>query len=139
MNKFRVGQRVKIIRTGKIGFINNIDNEDFSENGSSNHCYHVNFEDDKGYFTVYDIEEKEEILNKKEKEYLNNVIKPFRDRVHFISKVKIDNSQCIEISVKNSVDFFYDYMRFPPFKKDTMYKKMIEDEIYDLEELELNY
>ena len=41
MNKFKVGQRVKIIRTGKIGKIAELDNEDFDKEGRSNNCYGI--------------------------------------------------------------------------------------------------
>ena len=88
MNKFKVGQRVKIIRTGKIGEIAELDNEDFDTEGRSNNCYRVRY---KGWrysywFTVHDLEEVKDILTVKEKEYLSNIIKPFRDKVENIKK-----------------------------------------------------
>lgn len=68
MNKFKVGQRVKIIRTGKIGKIAELDNEDFDTEGRSNCCYGVKY---KGWrysywFTVHDLEEVKDILTAKE-------------------------------------------------------------------------
>ena len=88
MNKFKLGQRVKIIRTGKIGEIAELDNEDFDTEGRSNNCYGVRY---KGWrysywFTVHDLEEVKDILTAKEKEYLSNIIKPFRDKVTKIEK-----------------------------------------------------
>ena len=88
MNKFKLGQRVKIIRTGKIGKIAELDNEDFDTEGRSNSCYGVRY---KGWrysywFTVHDLEEVKDILTAKEKEYLSNIIKPFRDKVTKIEK-----------------------------------------------------
>lgn len=76
-------------------------------------------------------EEKREILDEKEKEYLRAVIKPFRDRV-----------KCIQKSYNN----FYEYITIcligervplPYFKKGTMYKGMEKNKEYTLEELGL--
>ena len=106
MNKFKVGQKVKIIRTGKIGKIAEVDNEDFDEEGRSNNCYGVRY---KGWrysywFTVHDLEEVKDILTAKEKEYLSNIIKPFRNKVENIKKyecaIGIEN---IVILIKNSI------------------------------------
>lgn len=83
-----------------------------------------------------------DILDKKEKEYLGNVIKPFRDRV--ISVVKnvactAANAAYICIFVRPSVHMVLgdDTLRLPLFAKDTMYKNMQFDVEYTLEELGL--
>ena len=143
MNKFKVGQKVKIIRTGKIGEIKNIINEDFNKMGCSYACYKVYFihkvyyiqEDDWDWFTVHDLEEVKEILDAEEKEYLSNIIKPFRDRVTKIEKFE-DNrdrqKEYITIYIKNDYAII-----LPNFKKNTMYQNMELDERYTLEELEL--
>ena len=94
MNKFKLGQKVKIIRTGKIGRINNITSEDFGTSGVSNACYRIEYikENDWNWFTVHDLEEVKEILDAEEKEYLSNVIKPFKHKVKGIRKNEICNS-----------------------------------------------
>lgn len=79
---------------------------------------------------------KEEILDKKEKEYLSAVIKPFRNEVEYIEKNsfarKIDKySEYIGIRTKR--DFFH----LPNFIPDTMYKGMELERKYTLEELGL--
>ena len=83
-----------------------------------------------------------DILDEKEKEYLGNVIKPFRDRV--ISVVKnvacaATNAAYICIFVRPSVHMVLgdDTLRLPLFAKDTMYKNMQFDVEYTLEELGL--
>ena len=83
-----------------------------------------------------------DILDEKEKEYLGNVIKPFRDRV--ISVVKsmsctAANAAYICIFVRPNVHMVLedDTLRLPLFAKDTMYKNMQFDVEYTLEELGL--
>ena len=137
MNKFKLGQRVKIIRTGKIGKIAELDNEDFDKEGRSNNCYGVRY---KGWrysywFTVHDLEEVKDILTAKEKEYLSNIIKPFRGRVTNIKKFedyRDRQKEYITIYIKNDFE-----INLPNFEKNTMYKNMEIDKAYTLEELGL--
>ena len=76
-------------------------------------------------------EYKEPILTEKEKAYITEVIKPFRDEVTGI--LKGDNgSEFIRISVENDGAF-----RLPYFKKGSMYKNMKTNKKYKLEELGL--
>lgn len=83
------------------------------------------------YTTVY--ESKPEILDEAEKKYLSNVIRPFRDKIKYIMKVKssYDNNFYIRIVLNNDVS------TLPYFKKNTMYKGMKIDKEYALEELGL--
>ena len=86
-------------------------------------------------------EHEEPILDDVEKEYLSNIIKPFKDRVSTISKHASINStgvDCyIEIRVKR-VGNGYDFVSLPTFKPSTkMYKNMKIGHIYSLEELNL--
>ena len=87
------------------------------------------------------------ILDDVEKEYLGNIIKPFRNRILYIAKSETvktyDNPnpkiyECIYImyrdSSKKKNPF---YMGFPCFEKGTMYKGMELDKKYTLEELGL--
>lgn len=137
MNKFKLGQKVKIIRTGKIGRINNITSEDFGTSGVSNACYRIEYikENDWNWFTVHDLEEAKEILDAEEKEYLSNIIKPFRYRVTKIEKFEDSRDrqkEYITIYIKDDYAII-----LPNFKKNTMYQNMELDERYTLEELEL--
>ncbi len=81
----------------------------------------------------------EPILTDKEKEYLSNVIKPFRNKVIIISKLDYKDRNeyeyvCIEhVEVYNDISFII----LPCFKKGTMYKGMKADKEYSLEELGL--
>ena len=75
-----------------------------------------------------------EILNEKEKEYLSNFIKPFRNGVLAITKYNYSNGDeylQIEVNLPNR----YEYIKLPYFEKGTMYKGMKLGFIYILEEL----
>lgn len=87
------------------------------------------------YETIY--EAPKQILDKEEKEYLENVIRPFRDRVKYIKKIITkcrgwEQMQFISITIKDEVGICLPY-----FKKDTMYKGMEVDKEYTLKELGL--
>lgn len=84
------------------------------------------------YKTVY--EYKVEILDEAEKRYLREVIRPFRDKLEHIIKMRRynDMEELIGIKIKNEC-----YISFPYFKKNTMYKGMEVDKKYTLEELGL--
>lgn len=82
------------------------------------------------YKTVY---ETKEILDDIEKEYLRNIIKPFRGKVVCIMKVDYVNGECITIIMESE----YDSFDLPCFKKGTMYKGMAEGKEYSLKELGL--
>lgn len=72
------------------------------------------------------------ILDKKEKEYLENVIRPFKDKVGCIRKTKgIRGEEFVVIHVG------WDIISFPRFKEETMYKGMKLDKQYTLKELGL--
>lgn len=144
MNKFKLGQKVKIIRTGKIGRINNITSEDFGTSGVSNACYRIEYikENDWNWFTVHDLEEAKEILDAEEKEYLSNVIKPFRDRVNLIRKSssKLADDiyyKVIEISIKSLIPYWENEVIVLPAFKSNLYSDMEIGKEYTLEELGL--
>lgn len=88
--------------------------------------------------------EKSGILDEVEKEYLADVIKPFKNRVVSISKIVINFSNknnkifyYIRIKVKSETEiFYYEYINFPYFKTE-MYKGMENCKEYTLEDLEL--
>ena len=80
-------------------------------------------------------EPQKPILTVKEKEYLSNVIKPFRDSVVTIAKCPYDDYyEYIQIEVNQEA---YEYVNLPNFKKGVMYKCMKPDKGYTLEELGL--
>ena len=77
-------------------------------------------------------DDKKEILDKVEKEYLSAVIKPIRNKVENIKKYRYDEYQYIAIDFINEGSLV-----FPFFEAGTMYKGMEEDKIYTLDELGL--
>lgn len=88
--------------------------------------------------------EKTDILDKVEKEYLADVIKPIKNRVVSISKKVVNFSNknnkifyYILIKVKSETEIFDDeYINFPYFKTE-MYKGMENCKEYTLEDLGL--
>ena len=76
---------------------------------------------------------EKEILDDAEKEYLLNVIKPFKDKVKFIRKCNALSGEFIHISIINETGIF-----LPNFKKNTMYEGMETDKKYTLKELGLD-
>ena len=72
------------------------------------------------------------ILDEEEKEYLSNVIRPFRDKVECIAKKIFGGKEYIKLTIKNDCD-----IDFPSFEKGTMYKDMEINKKYTLKELEL--
>lgn len=77
---------------------------------------------------------EQSILTEKEKCYLENVLRPFKDKVEFIRKVcEYSKSQdYIHIGIKNDFD-----IDFPNFQQGTMYRGMEENKAYTLEKLGL--
>ena len=74
------------------------------------------------------------ILDNIEKNYLSNIIKPFRDRIDYIAKVNLSNNrgEYILIKMKN-----YELISLPFFTAGTMYKGMENDKDYTLKDLGL--
>lgn len=73
-----------------------------------------------------------EILDDAEKEYLKEVIRPFKDKVKFIFKKEYKGCYYIKILLNN------DEMSLPNFEKETMYNGMKENKKYTLKELRLD-
>lgn len=76
------------------------------------------------------------ILDKVEKEYLSTVIKPFRDKVDFITKYSDIYTHVSEEYIVIDTNCGDDII-FPNFKKGTMYEGMEANKKYTLEELGL--
>ena len=73
-----------------------------------------------------------EILTPKEKEYLGNAIRPFKDQVNYITKRSISNNEeYIYINIKDGL------MSLPRFPKNSMYAGMLVSKEYSPKELEL--
>lgn len=83
------------------------------------------------YKTIY--EAPKSILDKEEKEYLEAVLRPFKNKMEFIEKRNTFDklSQYIVMGLP------YDEAYLPNFDKDTMYKGMELGKRYTLEELGL--
>lgn len=94
----------------------------------------IKIEEPTSYTTVY--EAKVEILDEAEKRYLRGVIRPFRNRVSAIRKMryvsKNKESAYIQIQYKDDAP-----TNFPCYKDGTMYDGMEADRDYTLEELGL--
>ena len=75
---------------------------------------------------------EKEILDEEEKEYLSNVIKPFRDKVEYIIKFDSLPEEYISIWLPE-----HETTDLPCFKRGTMYKGMEIEKKYTLEELGL--
>lgn len=85
-----------------------------------------------GYKTVYEV--KKEILDEEEKEYLSAVIRPFKNRVLYISKnCNFNEENYLAIRIKNDYTIY-----LPGFKKGTMYNGMELHKKYTLKELGLD-
>lgn len=80
---------------------------------------------------------KEPILDDVERKYLSAIIKPFKNYVTGIIKIKDDykkGKQYIRIIVKK---YTYEYINMPLFEENKMYKGMKENKTYTLKELGL--
>jgi hypothetical protein len=148
--KFKVGDRVENIINKRKGIVTVISKtEDIDKfNGQFKQTYYVSYDNCTGnWHTMVEIEKVEEILDEKEKEYLSNIIKPFKDRVKFIIKrdaFTISNCEFIIIEVLLPDDIsrndkgFTNNILLPMFKKNTMYKGMQAFKKYTLKELNLD-
>lgn len=93
------------------------------------------------YETLY--EESKEILDKKEKEYLENVLRPFKYRVKGICKYELTRNENhyanIRIILKNPVinTILQDLIILPPFESNKMYQGMELNKSYTIQELGL--
>nr|DAP33598.1 MAG TPA: hypothetical protein [Caudoviricetes sp.] len=82
-------------------------------------------------------EAKEPVLDDTERKYLSEVIRPFKNYVTGITKVKNEcetDKQFIRIMVNK---YRPEYIILPYFEENTMYKCMKENKEYSLEELGL--
>lgn len=88
----------------------------------------------RGLVNWLEQEYQEPILDEKEKEYLSAVIRPWRDKVKFITKNRYGGeTEYIIIEFKNICI----PISLPPFDAGTLYKGMELDREYSLEELNI--
>lgn len=88
------------------------------------------------YDIKVEIKKKEPILDEEEKKYLSAVIRPFRDRVKYIAKIYAVDYQFICIYVECiAKDYSDETVYLPFFKENTMYKGMVQNKEYTLDEL----
>lgn len=81
------------------------------------------------------LEYQEPILNEKERKYLSGIIAPFRNEIKCILKYRNDEYDTINIVAENEYGKRNTWL--PPFKKGSMYKNMMLNKEYTLEELGL--
>lgn len=72
------------------------------------------------------------ILDNTEKRYLENVIRPFKDKIKYLVKSEALNGEYIGFGLNN-----HDNFGLPNFKKKTMYKGMKKEKKYTLKQLGL--
>lgn len=83
------------------------------------------------------VEYEVSILTKKEKQYLSNIIKPFRNKIIAVIKQYTGpDKEYIEI-VFEDYDSSVSFIDLPPFDENTMYIGMEASHRYSLKELEL--
>lgn len=99
------------------------------------YCRYFNFTGYSDKEETVIIEEK--ILEEKEKEYLSNVIKPFRKRIKYISMDKYVDDCIIRITLTHYNKNYDDNILLPDFKNGSMYKRMEIGKQYTLKELGL--
>ena len=74
------------------------------------------------------------VLDEVEKDYLSYVIKPFRNRIKYFYKWAC--ADC-DTEIIMAVCKDHSYLGFPPFKKNAMYKGMVSNKKYTLDDLGL--
>lgn len=85
-----------------------------------------------------ELEIEKPILSDSEKDYLENVLRPFKNRIMYVEKVASFGYECIRYRVNLPIKKYGNMTcELPYFDKGTMYKGMELDEQYSLEELGL--
>lgn len=93
-------------------------------------------------YNIFDIVdwlcEEHQILDKEEKEYLSNVIKPFRKKVKSIIKCLVHEERWEYVTIfYEDIDNSIEPLELPCFEEHSMYKGMELGKEYTLEELGL--
>lgn len=87
------------------------------------------------YGTIY--EAPKQILDKEEKEYLEVVLRPFKDRIRKLIKRHSFGNENLFVEIKHFNTDSNDSLEFPEFEPKTKYKGMEIDKEYTLDELGL--
>lgn len=92
-------------------------------------------------FLNQEIEIELELLTKEEKTYLENVLKPYKDRIIYIKKQTIGKNWAgINIKLESIIaEKLYDLISLPVFEKDNYYKNMVVYKEYTLKDLDLEH
>lgn len=97
----------------------------------------------KDFVDFLNLPVKEKILDEDEKRYLKNIVRPFRNSVVSIHKRGYDNRYDYLVIVYRDIfsddDTTQRNIYLPNFKKDTMYKGMVVDQDYTLDELGISF
>lgn len=96
----------------------------------------------KDFVDFLNLPVEEKILDEDEKRYLKNVVRPFRNSVTDIHKRRYDDKYEYLVIVYQDTyaeDEMQRRIYLPNFKKDTMYKGMLLDQDYTLEELGITF
>lgn len=127
---FRLKEGDGLFKISENGLYRKIPNENIW--GCTNYEATILMDILNGRYTV--TKKPKPILDEVEKEYLSNVIKPFRDKVSHICKRESANTgmEWLQVGIKADVN-----LDFPNFEKGTMYKGMELGKEYSLEDLGL--
>lgn len=131
------------LRNGEIRQIKLNGDNSFSVVGFEDYCSLNNYDDNLHYYDktknydiikIYKYYKRLDILTDEERSYLENLIKPFKNKIDFISKSRscIDNKEYIRIGIKDD-----SVIVLPDFNKNEYYEGMERDKDYSLEELGL--
>lgn len=110
------------------------------ENTSCDKCllHHVASRCTEAFKEWLNQEHIEPILTDEEKQYLETVIRPFKDRAIGVTKYKLsDNYAWLYIDVAGVTEATFDGFSLPAFRKDDAYLDMEYDKKYTLKELSL--
>lgn len=92
----------------------------------------------RAFMNWLDEEYKEHVLTYEEMQYLENIVRPFKDRVKSITKQLYSNDDAyIQIHMRSICGQEHERINLPLFVRNKMYKGMVSEKEYTLEELRL--
>lgn len=128
-----------ILCSCKSGAVNRKTGEPFMCNGSCANC--ALFRSDgtcktRAFMNWLGEEHKEHVLTYEEMQYLENIVRPFKDRVKSITKRLYSNDDAyIQLNVKSMHDRNYELINLPLFVRNKMYRRMVAEKEYTLKDL----
>ena len=121
--------------------VNSKTGEPFMCNGSCANCALFRRDDTcktRAFMNWLDEEHKEHVLTYEEMQYLENIVRPFKDRVKSITKRLYSNDDAyIQLNAKSIYERNYELMNLPLFVRNKMYKGMVYEKEYTLKDLGL--